>query len=351
MKLPILDAPAPGLRRVWNPPNPFIPGAVNWEDEPPSALQEVFEEEAKSIISKNDSPDVGFEFSLNPYRGCFHGCAYCYARPSHNYLQFGAGSDFQNKIVVKINAPDMLRKEFTSRSWKGGTLVFSGNTDCYQPLEASYGLTRKCLEVCKEFKNPVAIITKGAIIRRDIELLANMSKEMRVSVAVSVAFLDDKISKRIEPGAPRPSHRFETIRRLSEAGVTVGVGVAPVIPGLNESDIPGILDLAAQAGASSAFMTLVRLPGTVKEVFLNTIANEFPDRLNRVSNAIIELRTGKLNNSEFGERMTGSGPRWEAIRWMFNEGVRRHRLNGTKERPKMPLDTFRRPSRQLSLFD
>jgi len=233
-------------RRISNPPNPWESVHAEWLGEPPEAELEVYEEEAKSIISENDSPDVGFRFSVNPYRGCFHACAYCYSRPTHQYLGWGAGTDFDRKIVVKVNAPELLRKEMMRRSWKGETLVFSGVTDCYQPLEAVYEITRRCLEVCVEFRNPVGIVTKGALVKRDVDLLSRLARESEAMVYVSVPFADDAAGRAMEPHAGLPSQRLETIAVLSEAGIRTGVAIAPIIPGLNDSDIAPVLARAAQ---------------------------------------------------------------------------------------------------------
>jgi DNA repair photolyase len=237
------------LRRVSNPPNPWAATEVEWLGEPPAAELEVYEEEVQRALAENDSPDVGFRWSLNPYRGCFHACSYCYARSSHQYWGFGAGTDFDRKIVVKTNVAEKLREEFLRPSWKGDSIALSGNTDCYQPLEAVYGLTRKVLEVCREFRNPVGLITKGALIRRDIDLLAAMSRETRISATLSIPFADDAIGRMIEPGASLPSQRFETLRMLSEAGIPTGIAIAPVIPGLNDSHIAELLVRARDGGA------------------------------------------------------------------------------------------------------
>src|SRR5262245_46686355 len=191
-------------RPVSNPPNPWSSTHVEWLEEPPAAELEVFEEEAKSVLTENDSPDVGFRYGVNPYRGCFHACAYCYARPSHQYLGFGAGTDFDRRIVVKVNAPQVLARELARPSWRGELIAFSGNTDCYQPLEASYGLTRKCLEVCLERRNPVHVITKGALVRRDLDVLAQLERRAEVGVSITIPFLDETTARRIEPGAPSP---------------------------------------------------------------------------------------------------------------------------------------------------
>ena len=260
------------VQRVSNPPNPWQSVHAEWLGEPPEAALEVYEEEAKSIIASNDSPDIGFEHSVNPYRGCFHACAYCYSRPTHQYLGFGAGTDFDRKIVVKTNAPELLRRELTRKSWKGGTLVFSGVTDCYQPLEAIYVLTRRCLETCLEFRNPVGIVTKGALIRRDADVLAALAREADVTVYVSIPFWDHAAARALEPNVSSPSQRVETLAALSAAGIRTGVSLAPVIPGLNDGDMAKILAAAREAGATSAFLTLLRLPAEVLPVFEERLA-------------------------------------------------------------------------------
>jgi DNA repair photolyase len=244
-------------RPVSNPPNPWDSLHAEWLGEPPAAELQVFEEEARSIIAENDSPDVGFRFSVNPYRGCFHACAYCYARPTHQYLGWGAGTDFDRKIVAKTNAPELLRRELARRSWRGDTLVFSGVTDCYQPLEAVYGLTRRCLETCLEFRNPVGVVTKGALVRRDADLLGALAREADATVYVSIPFADAETARAVEPNVAAPDQRLEAIAALSAAGVPTGVAVAPVIPGLTDSDIPRILARARAAGATKAFLTLL----------------------------------------------------------------------------------------------
>jgi DNA repair photolyase len=338
------------LKPISNPPNPWDSTHVEYLGEPPEAALEIFEEESRSILAENESPDVGFRWSLNPYRGCFHACSYCYARTSHEYLGFGAGTDFDRKIVVKVNAPELLRQQLLKRSWEGETIVFSGNTDCYQPLEAVYGLTRRCLEVCAEFRNPVAIITKGALVRRDVELLARMARETSVFVSLSIPFSDDAMSRAIEPNASLPSQRIETLRLLSEAGIRTGVGVAPVIPGLNDSQISAVLERARAAGATSAFMTLVRLAGQTLPVFRERLEQAFPDRAAKIWSAIRQVRGGKLNESEFGARMHGVGPRWAAIRSLFDVECRR--LGFNEERTgEEPENAFRRPAAQRDLFD
>lgn len=340
-------------RRISNPPNPWAATEVEWLGEPPAAALEVYEEEVKRPLSENESPDVGFRWSLNPYRGCFHACGYCYARSSHQYWGFGAGTDFDRKIVVKTNVAEKLREEFLRDSWRGETIAFSGNTDCYQPLEAVYGLTRRCLEVCREFRNPVGVITKGALVRRDIELLAAMSRETRVSVTLSIPFADDATGRAIEPGASLPSQRFETLRLLSDAGISTGIGIAPVIPGLNDSDIGPLLERARAAGARYAFLVLVRLSGQTLPVFEERLKEAFPDRATKIWNAIEEMRGGKRNETQFHDRMVGRGPRWAAIETLFETQCRRLGLNAEGEDAdelEEERSAFRRPTAQTELF-
>jgi len=338
-------------RPINNPPSPWSSTHVEWLEEPPNATLAVFEEEARSIISENDSPDIGFRYSVNPYRGCLHACAYCYARPSHQYLGWGAGTDFDRKIVVKKNAPEVLERELLRASWAGDVIVFSGNTDCYQPLEANYELTRRCLSVCLEFKNPVSIITKSALLQRDVPLLAELARKARASVNMSIAFASDDAARKMEPYASRPSHRLATLRRLAEAGVSTGVIVAPVIPGLNETDIPEILERARDAGVRRASMGMLRLPAEVLPVFDERLAEAFPARAQKVRNAVLEIRGGKMNESAFGARFKGRGARWAAIQALFDVHCRRLHLTTTDDDSPPEPTTFRRPSRQGMLFD
>ena len=342
------------MRLVSNPPNPYEAATFERDGEAPPAALEIYEELAKSALSRNDSPDVGFTWSVNPYRGCFHACAYCYARPSHQYLGFGAGTDFDRRIVVKTNIAERLREAFARRSWKGETVVFSGNTDCYQPLEASYGLTRACLEVCARHCNPVAIITKGKLVRRDVDVLQELTRNARCVVTISVPFADDAMARQIEPGASSPTKRLESVRILAEAGVPVGVSLGPIIPGLNDEQIPQILQRAADAGAQHAFPILLRLPREVLPVFDQRLTEAFPLRASKVRNQIKATRSGRLNESEFGKRMSGSGPRWEVIEQLFE--MHRKRLgiearSAGQSHDSLPT-TFRRPEAapdQLSL--
>ena len=335
------------LRAVENPPNPWHGAHVEWIDAPPPAQLKVYEEEAKSLVVEHDSPDIGFRFGANPYRGCQHACAYCYARPTHEYLDFGAGTDFDTKIVVKTNAPELLAKELATNRLDGQPLVLSGNTDCYQPLEAHYRLTRRCLEACRARGVGVAIITKGALVRRDIDILARIAREGGATVNITVPFLDAEVARAIEPLAPSPRTRFDAMRALSEAGIEVGVSCAPMIPGLNDSDLPRILEAAQAHGARRAFMTMLRLPASVLPVFRERIATAFPDRAKKIEHAILEMRGGRWNEADFGRRMRGEGERWKMVESLFRVTCRRLGLDDGEARLARPDD---KRGRQGELF-
>ena len=283
------------VKLVTNPPNRFE--STQRETLEPSSRVEIqlFEDDTNQILSRNDSPDLPFRWSVNPYRGCFHACAYCYARPSHEYWGFGAGTDFESKIVLKRRAADLLKQAFEKRSWDGELIVFSGNTDCYQPLESTLGLTRACLEICAAYRNPVGIITKGALPVRDIEVFKQLQEQAWIRVYFSIAFADDETARLVEPQAPTVSKRFETMRILSEAGIPTGISVAPIIPGLNEEAIPELLARAKSAGATSATCSLLRLPGHVETVFLDRMREAFPDRISKIIHRLQEVRGGQLS--------------------------------------------------------
>ena len=337
------------LRRVWNPPNPWRSSSVEWLGEQPPADLELFEEEARSVLSENSSPDVPFRYSVNPYRGCFHACAYCYARPSHQYLDFGAGTDFERKIVVKLNAAEVLARELARKCLREA-IVFSGNTDCYQPLEAHYRLTRECLRVCCDFRQRVAIITKGALVQRDAELLAELHRRAGVRVILSLSFADAETARLVEPHTSSPERRLEAIAELSRHGIPTGIAVAPIIPGLNEGHIPELLARAAQAGASSAFMTLLRLPGEVEEIFLRRLEETAPGRVSKIVSAIRDVRGGAMNESAFGDRMRGQGPRWKLIEDLFRLHCKRNGLATEHDLPEETLEAG--PTwTQTSLFE
>ncbi|MBI2870153.1 MAG: PA0069 family radical SAM protein [Candidatus Omnitrophica bacterium] len=332
------------IRRLKNPPNPFDSQYVEWLGEPPVTQPQVYLDQTRTILAKNESPDLPFTWSVNPYRGCFHACAYCYARPSHEYLGWGAGSDFENRLVVKKDAPRLLREAFMRSLWKGELVVFSGDTDCYQPLEAGWHLTRECLQVCLEFRNPVGIVTKSALIQKDLDLLMRLSREAHLTVYFSIPFADEKIARLIEPQAPTLKRRLEALKALSEAGVFTGVLVAPVIPGLNDEAIPAILKAAKAHGARQASFVLLRLSGSVREVFLKTLRQKFPGSADKIIKRIREVRGGKITESEFFYRQRGEGEYWKSIEQIFN--VHRDRLGLNENHPLPPVSPFRRPSPQ-----
>ena len=341
------------MRKVDNPKNRFEKADVVREPgEENLALLHVHEERSKSILSENDSPDIGFRFSINPYRGCQHACAYCYARPSHQYWGFGAGTDFEREIIVKVNAKELLLEAFERPSWKGESITFSGNTDCYQPLEGRYKLTQGLLEICLQYRNPVAIITKSALITRDIDLLAELARRARLRVFVSIPFADDAGGRAIEPGAAAIHRRFEALEALSSAGIETGVAIAPVMPGLNDEDIPEVLARAKAAGARHAFCTLLRLPAEVGPVFLSRIREALPLRADKIEHAVREMRGGELYDARWGERMRGQGPRWQTIETLFHLQCKRLGFGERRMEPAAEPEatTFERPSAQLKLF-
>jgi len=315
------------LRLIDNPPNPYLSQHAEWLEPPPAARIELYEETSRSILTRNDSPDIPFTWSINPYRGCQHACAYCYARTYHEYLGLGAGTDFDTKLIVKTNAAELLRSEFARKRWKGERVHFSGITDCYQPIEAAYGITRACLAVCLEFRNAVAVVTKSFLVARDVDLLARLERAAGARVFLSIPFADAEAAKLIEPQAPPPARRFQAIRHLSDAGVPVGVIVSPIIPGLNDRDIPKILEQAAAAGAQSASYTALRLPGSVESVFLQRLHEAMPRRAERIVNRLRDIRDGELSDSRFGRRMKGNGVYWESIRDLFAMSEKRYGLD------------------------
>jgi DNA repair photolyase len=304
---------------------------------------------SQTAIAYNDSPDLGFGASVNPYRGCEHGCIYCYARPTHEYLGFSAGLDFETKIMVKERAPELLRAELSSSKWQPQIIVMSGVTDCYQLVERKLKLTRRCLEVLLEFRNPVAIITKNFLVTRDLDLLAELAKHNCASVTVSVTTLDTKLRNVMEPRTSPPQARLNAIRKLSEAGIPVSVNVAPIIPGLTDHEMPAILKAAAEAGATSAGFTVVRLPHGDKALFENWLTTHFPDRKEKVLNRIKAIRGGKLYDAQWGSRMRGEGIFAEQIAQMFE--VARRKAGFKNDRRELSTAAFRRPGGvQLSLF-
>lgn len=338
------------MRPVSNPPNPFESSHREWLEPAPAATVEMFHDASREILSRNDSPDLPFRWSVNPYRGCFHGCAYCYARPSHEYWGFGAGTDFESKLVVKDDAAKLLRQAFERPSWKGELIVMSGNTDCYQPLEASYGLTRACLEVCADYRNPVGIITKGALVLRDLDVLMRLHQRSWTRVYFSIPFSDECVARKMEPHAPSIGKRFETMKALSDAGIQTGISIAPVIPGLNDEAMPELLGRAWASGARTATFSLLRLPGSVESVFLERLRDTFPDRYGKITNRLREVRGGRLSDAAFFDRHHGAGTYWQVLEQLFRVAKRRAGFEDGDE-DSMP-NTFTRPGGcQTTLFD
>ncbi|MGH8101020.1 MAG: PA0069 family radical SAM protein [Chthoniobacterales bacterium] len=318
------------------------------EDEPRRRQTQYFRDASQSIITRNNSPDVGFETSLNPYRGCEHGCIYCYARPTHEYLGFSAGLDFESKIMVKTDAPRLLRAELESPKWEPQTLVMSGVTDPYQPVEKKLRITRGCLEVLSQYRHPVAIITKNRLVTRDVDLLRQLARHDAAAVNISVTSLDPKLQRVLEPRTSSPEARLDAIRQLRAAGIPTGAMVAPIIPGLTDHEVPRIVEAAANAGAQFAGYTIVRLPWAVAPLFEHWLDEHFPERKEKILGRIGDIRgNGKLNNSQFHTRMTGEGIFAEQIGSMFAVACRR---NGIGERPKLSTAAFRRSTEQLRLF-
>lgn len=300
-----------------------------------------YRDASRSVLAENDSPDVPFRFSLNPYRGCEHGCIYCYARPTHEYLSFSAGLDFERRIMIKRDAPELLRQTFLSPRWQPQVISLSGNTDCYQPAERHLQLTRRCLEIFAEFRNPVGVVTKSALVVRDVDVLSALAADGAAHVFLSITSLNGELARRMEPRAARPDRRLDAVRLLSEAGVPVGVLIAPVIPGLNDEEIPRILQAAAAAGARTASWVLLRLPKPVDQLFAAWLTEHFPTRRERVLGRIRECREGRVSDARFGTRMRGAGVYAEHISALFRAAARRYGLD--QPLPPLGVTAFRRP--------
>ena len=337
-----------------NPKNRFetlelIPEPLDL-DEVSSPKTQFIPDTTKGIVAYNDSPDVGFDASINPYRGCEHGCIYCYARPTHEYLGFSSGLDFETKIVVKEKAPELLRMELSSSKWEPKVLAMSGVTDCYQPVEKRLQLTRRCLEVLLEFRNPVAIVTKNALVTRDIDLLSELARYHCAAVYVSLTTLNAKLASLMEPRASRPARRIEAIAALSAAAIPVGFLQAPMIPGLTDSEAPAIAMAAARAGARFGGYTPLRLPHAVKSLFENWLQENYPDKKQKVLNRVRAVRGGKLNDSNFHSRMHGEGIFAEQMADLFRLACKRAGIEETG--PRLSTDSFRRSDNfQLPLFN
>ncbi len=342
-----------GRGAVSNPTNRFETNAYEVLEEEIDPDRKIvthyFRDTSKTALAKNDSPDIGFTFDLNPYRGCEHGCVYCYARPSHEYLGFSSGLDFETKIMVKPDIHLLLEKEFQKKSWKPSTVSFAGNTDCYQPIERKLQLTRKCLEVFLKYRNPVGVITKNALILRDKDILSELSQLQLTNVVVTITTLDKELQRRMEPRTSPPEQRLNAVEELVKAGINVGVSLAPVIPGLNDVEIPAILKRASESGATFAFYTMVRLPYAVKDLFVEWLKKEYPEKAEKVLNRIKDVREGKLNSAEFGKRMTGTGEIADSISQLFDLTCKKYGLNEKRYRLRTDLFVGRRNA-QLDLF-
>jgi DNA repair photolyase len=337
-----------------NPPNRFetlwyVRDTDSGSTEDPAPGTRFLKDLSRSIITYNDSPDVGFDASINPYRGCEHGCIYCYARPTHEYIGFSAGLDFETKILVKEDAPNLLRRELSSPKWKPQVIGVSGVTDPYQPVERRLRLTRSCLEVLLEFLNPVVIVTKNHLVTRDLDLLAELAHRQAAAVFLSVTTLDESLRQILEPRASHPTCRLAAIEKLAQAGVPTGVLVAPVIPGLTDHELPAIIAACARAGASFAGYVPLRLPYAVAALFEQWLTRHLPDRKEKVLSRIRAIRGGKLNDPRFISRMKGEGVFSEQVAGLFTLACRRAGIRGRG--PSLSTAAFHRPTgAQLSLF-
>lgn len=338
-----------------NPANRFdmieyIPEVEENIEEKKRPETKYFKDTSRTIVTFNDSPDIYGGASMNAYKGCEHGCVYCYARPTHEYLSLSAGVDFETKIFVKHDAPKLLYKTLTSKKWNPQTTMMSGNTDCYQPVEKKLKLTRGCLEVFHQFHNPVSIVTKNKLVTRDIDILTKMAEYKTVSVFISITSLDNRLASVMEPQTTKPHLKLEAIKELSSAGIPTGVLVAPVIPGLTEHEMPEILKQAAEAGAKHAGFVMLRLPHGVKDLFLNWLETYFPDRKQKVVNMLKELHGGKLYDSTFYVRGRGNGAYAEEVKNIFKISCRKFGIN--LEHLELTTEHFRNPEKvQLDLFE
>lgn len=335
-----------------NPANRFLPILVEadyeqmeFDEDFLSELErpktKYLDDTSRTIISENESPDVPFQYSLNPYRGCLHGCSYCYARPSHEYLGFSAGLDFETTILVKQNAAALFRDWLNRPNYKCQTVMLSGVTDCYQPVERKLGITRQCIEVASEAYQPISIITKNSLVTRDIDLLRELADQDLCRAAISINSLDQSLTKRLEPACTAPAARLDAIASLTSAKIPVHAMIAPIIPGINDHEIPSVLKAVSEAGAKSASFIMVRLPLSVETVFLNWLKRHQPTHAAKVESRLRAIRQGKLNQGEYGLRMRGTGPIAEQISALFH--VHRKRYGLTETLPALRTDVFRPP--------
>jgi len=354
--------PVPGRGASFDPPNRFEPLHLDdhpefvdpdpeAEDRTPSPRTRFYHDHARSILTRNDSPDIPFTYSVNPYRGCEHGCIYCYARPTHETLGFSAGLEFESRILVKEQAPELLRRALMAPSWRPETIAMSGVTDPYQPVERQLELTRRCLEVLAEFKNPVTVVTKNLLVTRDIDHLGALAAEGAALVCISLTSLDRELQRTLEPRTSSPARRLRAMERLSAAGIPVMVLIAPVIPGLTDHELPGLLAAARDAGAEWAGWVPLRLPGAVAPLFERWLEDHAPERREKVLHRIREMRGGGLNDPRFGSRMRGEGVYAEQLGALFRTTARR--LGFTEPSPSLSVAAFQRPGQgvQLGLFE
>lgn len=349
-----MSKPIQGRGSAENPKSRFLDVQLKYDrDEMTGTLKrpktELLRDHTSTIISRNNSPDIPFEVSVNPYRGCEHGCVYCYARPTHEFLGMSAGLDFESKIVVKYDAPNLLRKALADQKWKPQTLVMSGVTDPYQPVEKRLGITRKCIQVLAECNHPLVIITKNHMVTRDIDYLAKLAEINASRVVLSITSLDKEITDKMEPRTSRPRKRLQAVKELSEAGIPVHVNITPLIPGLTDDELVPIMEASTEAGAESVSCNIVRLPYGVKDIFVKWLEDHHPDRKEKVLNRIKEMKNGQLNRSDFGERFRADGPYGDQIRQLIR--IHSERLGLNRQKMAMNTSFFRRPETdQLSLF-
>src|SRR5712692_73242 len=334
---------------------PFDDGWTAGEKDERALETTVTEERARSIISRNDSPDIGFEQSINPYRGCEHGCIYCYARPSHAYLELSPGLDFETKLFAKTNAAELLREELSRPGYKPSPIALGANTDCYQPIERKYRITRGILEVLAEFEHPVTLVTKSALIERDLDILAPMAQKNLVKVFVSIGSLDRALARKLEPRAASPQRRLDVLKALSNNKIPCGVMVAALIPALNDKTMEQVLEAASAAGAAEAAYVILRLPNELKTLFKEWLAAHYPERAEHVISIVRQMRGGRENDPDFGTRMSGTGKFAELVEKRFEIACRRFGLNDHgpgRESPGLDCSRFRPPAAggQMALF-